>query len=84
MKNTAKILSLLLLFCILASLLTSCLWMSPGNLSGGASSEEYVTKEEVQDLLEGIEENITVNGGDNYNVEINNQPISRRKYARSL
>ena len=71
MKKTAKILSLLLVLCILPSVLTSCLWTISGNISGASGDGDYVTKNEVEDLIEGIEENITVNGGDNYNIQIN-------------
>ena len=72
MKKISRITSILLLLFVLMSLLTSCLWISPGNLTGNASdNNDYATKEEVRDLVEGIEENVTVNGGDNYNVEIN-------------
>ncbi len=73
MKNTARFFSLLLLLGIISSLFTSCLWMAPGSLTGDTDSKnkEYVTKDEVEDLIDGIEENVTVNGGDNFNVEIN-------------
>ena len=57
---------------MLSFLLTSCLWVAPGNLGGGnAADGDYVTREELTDLIEGIEENITVNGGDNNNIQIN-------------
>lgn len=72
MKKTVRFLSILLVLCIVTSLLTSCLWMLPGDLTDtDGDGNDYVTKDEVQDLIEGIEENVTVNGGDNFNVQIN-------------
>ena len=53
MKKISRITSILLLLFVLMSLLTSCLWISPGNLTGNASdNNDYATKEEVRDLVE--------------------------------
>ena len=72
MKNTVRFTALVLLLVVASSLLTSCLWMSPGGLSGSTGGNDgYITKDEVMNLIEGIEENVTVNGGDNFNVQIN-------------
>ena len=69
MKNKKKILSVLVLACMLLLALTSCLWIDTGVM--GDSSGDYVTREEVNKLLQGIEENVTVNSGDINNIQIN-------------
>ena len=66
MKSLTKIISALLLIGILSSILTSCLLIDTGSVT-----EDYATKDDVRDLIQGIEENVTVNAGDNYNVQIN-------------
>lgn len=71
MKNKKRILSVLSLLFSLLFVLTSCLWIGTPGTSGTTGNGDYVTKEEVEDLLEGIEENVTVNGGANNNIQIN-------------
>ena len=75
MKKLSKTLSAVLVLA-LAFTLSSCAVMDLGAMmSGGASAESqndgYMTREDVERLLQEIEENVTVNAGDNYNIEIN-------------
>ena len=70
MKNKNKVLLTLVLTCTLLFLLTSCLWIDPVS-SLGTNDGEYVTKDEINKLLQGINENVTVNAGDINNIQIN-------------
>ena len=61
-----------LLLCVLVLLssttLTSCMYMQLGS---GAKKEEYITKSELENILNGrLDGNVTVEGGDNYNITI--------------
>lgn len=78
MKNKKKIIiAALLAFSIFA--LTSCSIMDLGSMvSGGASDDtasgkDYLTREEVEEMIAGIEENVTVNAGDSYDITIDSQ-----------
>ena len=58
----------------LALILSSCSIMDIGGVlseNEAAAGGEYMTREEVEALLQGVEENVTVNAGDSYNIEIN-------------
>lgn len=72
MKNIKK---LIVFTCVLtaALLLSSCSVYDLANKSAesAGTAGDYVTKDQVNRLIEGIEENITVNAGDNINVTIN-------------
>ena len=69
MKNIAKI---TVVMTLLLSLLTlsSCSIFSLAS-GGNNNLDGYMTKDDANKLIEGIEENVTVNAGDNYNVTIN-------------
>lgn len=72
MKNINKILALsCLLMAVL--LLSSCSIFDLANRtsSNTGTAGSYVTREDVDELIEGIEENVTVNAGDNINITIN-------------
>ena len=65
-KMKSALLCAFLAFSVL--LLSSCSIMAlSGSYNNGA---DYMTEGDVRKLIEGIEENITVNAGDNYNVNI--------------
>lgn len=75
MKKISKTLTVALILA-LTFILSSCSIMDVGSMmsAGGdsaADGDEYMTREEVEALLQGVEENVTVNAGDNYNIEIN-------------
>ena len=70
MKNIKRIISVLLLISTLCVLMTSCLWIGSGS-SGLSNSGDYMTRAEVEKLLNGVKENITVNAGDNNSIQIN-------------
>lgn len=77
MKKIPKILTAAVLT-LATLLLSSCAVMDLGSImsegsSSGGSKDEYMTRAEVEKLLEGLGENVTVNAGDNYNIEINSQ-----------
>lgn len=67
MKNISK----LLVLSIFA--LTVCVLTSYAVRIGGSAADldGYLTEDEVKSMIQGIEENITVNGGDNYDITIN-------------
>lgn len=76
MKRITAIISFALVMSIALVCMSSCsiLDMSSsagGNNSGGAVNEDYMTKEEVEKLISGIEQNVTVEGGDSYDITIN-------------
>ena len=58
---------------------TSCSLMDIGSMvssstgSGSTQDGDYLTREEVEEMIAGIEENVTVNAGDNYDITINSQ-----------
>lgn len=74
MKKSPKIIIAAIILTT-ALLLSSCSIMDLGAMSGGTdtggSPDEYMTRAEVEALLEGVTENVTVNAGDNYSIEIN-------------
>ena len=75
MKRLSKTLSAVLVLA-LAFTLSSCAVMDLGAMmndgtSSDSHSDEYMTREEVEQLLQGVQENVTVNAGDSYNIEIN-------------
>ena len=77
-KFYKSIIAMLLLFSVL--ILSSCSVLDISSVvAGGEKSEDsgktedYMTRAEVEELLDGITENITVNAGDNYDIEINPQ-----------
>lgn len=70
------IVAAVLLFSVLA--LSSCSILDVSSMvgTGGGSSvsgKDYLTREEVEAMISGIEENVTVNAGDNYDITINSQ-----------
>ena len=72
-KLLFPILSIILILSTLS--LSSCYIMDLGALRNDGDSEvednEYMTKEEVEDLISGIQTgDLTVHGGDNYNISI--------------
>ena len=73
MKKTNKIFAAVLLV-ITVIALSSCsifdLASRTGNNTTG-KQEKYLTEKDVGKILEGIEENITVNSGDNINITVN-------------
>lgn len=72
MKNINKILiSTLLLVAILTLSSCSVFDLAYRTSSDANISGDFVTENDVKKLIEGIEENITVNAGDNVNVNIN-------------
>ncbi len=76
MKNKFRAILALLLVFITAFSLTACtIDVGDATKGDGAndSDKDYMTREEVEDMLSGIEENVTVNAGDNYDIEINSQ-----------
>ena len=68
MKNISKIL-LILTFVLSICVLSSCTMVTAG--SNSSNDEKYMTEDEVKAMIQGIEENITVNAGDNYDITIN-------------
>jgi hypothetical protein len=72
-KLSKKVIIALILAATL--ILSSCSIMDVGSMmnngTSGTDGDEYMTREEVEALLQGVEENVTVNAGDNYNIEIN-------------
>lgn len=62
--STRRLISLLLVLCVSAVCLSSCSLI----IGGG---EDYITREEVEKLLDGrMDGNVTVEGGDNYDITI--------------
>lgn len=58
------------------ALVISTLALSSCNLTGlssvgGAVGEDYMTRSEVEELIAGLDRNVTVNGGDNHDITIN-------------
>jgi len=53
--------------------LSACTLVSTDYVTGADTekTDKYVTESDVNKLIEGIEENVTVNSGDNYNININ-------------
>ena len=76
MKKTK--LTVAALLTVLSLMLTSCSLLdvssmvSSGNDTGG-EEKDYLTREEVEQMISGIEENVTVNSGDSYDITINSQ-----------
>ena len=62
------IISIIALLVILSStMLTSCMYMQ----LGGSNKDEYISKSELEDILNNrLSGNVTVNGGDNYDITI--------------
>ena len=71
MKKTLKIL-------IPAMLVSVLLCFSSCSIydSAAQTNQSYMTREEANKLLQGVQENVTVNGGDNYNITINSNENS--------
>ena len=70
-----KILSVLLLLCLTVGALTSC--MLPLGLLAGEENEEYITKDEAEKLInDNLGNNVTVNGGDKYEITVDNPAAS--------
>ena len=70
MNFKKKILSAVILVASVFSM-TSCFAVSRYSSASSSPEEKYVTQSDVNKLIEGIEENVTVNAGDNYNININ-------------
>lgn len=70
MKLKNRILSAVLIV-ITAFSLSACTLLNNPSSSSGGSGYSYLTESDVNKLIEGIEENVTVNAGDNYNININ-------------
>ena len=70
MKIKKKILSALMLVATVFSSV-SCMAVSRYQSVTSGTQQKYVTESDVNKLIEGIEENVTVNAGDNYNININ-------------
>lgn len=76
MKKTK--LTVAALLTVLSLMLTSCSLLdvssmvSSGNDTAG-DEKDYLTREEVEQMISGIEENVTVNSGDSYDITINSQ-----------
>ena len=67
MKRTLRI-TVFTIITLCASLFTtSCALLFPSS----TDTSDLMTKDEVNKLIAGIEQNVTVNGGDSYNVTIN-------------
>ena len=68
-KLLLALLSITLIFSTVA--MSSCYVVDLDDIRGDASGEDYMTKQEVEKLIAGIEAGeLTVNSGDNYNVSI--------------
>ena len=66
MKKTVRIIFFVLLVSVLACFTSCSIYDTASQINGN-----YMTREEANKLLQGIEENVTVNAGDNYNITIN-------------
>ena len=74
-----KLVALLILICICFAS-TSCVF-----LSGFGNSSEQLTKEEVQQMIDnGMRGEVTVEGGDNYNITINSDNKDNVLAAKAL
>ena len=70
MKRTFRCAAIAMLTLCAILFTSSCAIISGSNNSQG-DTEEYMTKDEVNRLIAGIQQNVTVEGGDSYNVTIN-------------
>ena len=71
-----KLLLMLLLLSVTVGALNSCM-LPLGLLSGSNGEEDYITKEETEKLIsDNLGSNVTVNGGDKYEVTVNNPAAS--------
>ena len=71
MKLRNKIAALILLVITVCSV-SACSVLDAATIAGADDGNNgYVTKDDVNKLIEGIEENVVVNSGDNYNININ-------------
>ena len=69
MKRTFRCAAIAMLTLCAILFTSSCAIISGSNSQG--DTEEYMTKDEVNRLIAGIQQNVTVEGGDSYNVTIN-------------
>ncbi len=71
MKKITSAIALALVMTMLMLTMSSCSVINFGSGFGdGGSNEDYMTREEVEELIGGISQNVTVNGGDTYEVNI--------------
>ncbi len=76
MKKIKSVFSAALVISMLLALLTSCSIMDMSSALGSGSSNEenkYMTAEDVEKMIDGISQNVTVEGGDNYQINIESQ-----------
>lgn len=72
MKSMKKIFaSILILAAVMALASCSAFDLAYRTSSNTTANQDYVTEDEVKGLIEGIEENVTVNAGDNINITVN-------------
>ena len=68
MRNCIRKISVLALALIMLISASSCAFIGMDAMMGSGSSEDYMTREEVEQLLDGVEKNVTLQGGDTVNI----------------
>ncbi len=72
MKKIKSLVALGLVLVMMAGILTSCSIMNMGSSFGSddETQEDYMTSEDVERMMAGISQNVSVNGGDTLNINI--------------
>ena len=80
MKKYTSVLALVLVVAISLLAMSSCSILSVSSSLNSGNNEhnsgDYMTREEVEKLLANVQQNVTVEGGDNYNINIEGVPSS--------
>ncbi len=72
MKGIKKLLAVSLILTAIFALSSCSVYdLAYRTSASNSQNENYITEEDVKGLIEGIEENVTVNAGDNINITIN-------------